>query len=84
MKSIALLLIKLYQKTFSPDHGLLRVFFPYGACKYHPTCSQFTYDAVIKFGILKGTTRGAQRILRCHPWSRGGYDPVVNHSNKHS
>jgi len=78
MNSLALILIKLYQKTLSPDHGLLQGFFPNGACKYHPTCSQYSYDAIAKFGILKGVQIGVLRIVRCHPWSKGGYDPIKN------
>jgi len=76
MKRLALILIKLYQKTLSPDHGLVQGFFPHGACKYRPTCSQYMYDAVQSFGILKGSVLGAKRILRCHPFATGGYDPV--------
>ena len=76
MKRLLLAVITLYQKTLSPDQGLLRGFFPYGACKYRPTCSQYAYDAIRSFGILKGWSMGAKRILRCHPFASGGYDPV--------
>ncbi|MAG29056.1 membrane protein insertion efficiency factor YidD [bacterium] len=75
-KKISLLLIKLYQKTLSPDHGLIQGFFPHGACKYHPTCSQYTYESIKEFGILKGIWYGMKRIGRCHPCSKGGHDPV--------
>ena len=69
-------LIKLYQKTLSPDHGPLRGYYPFGACKYHPTCSEYGYQAVMKFGVIRGLPKAIWRILRCNPWSRGGYDPV--------
>lgn len=75
-KKITLFIIRIYQKTLSPDHGLLRGFFPYGACAFRPTCSRYAYDAISAFGILKGCALGAKRILRCHPWQVGGYDPV--------
>lgn len=76
MKHILLAIITLYQKTLSPDHGLLQGFFPHGACMYRPTCSQYAHDAINKYGILKGARMGAERLLRCHPFARGGYDPV--------
>ena len=78
MKKVVLSIIKIYQKTLSPDHGLLRGFFLLGACKFHPTCSEYGYDAINKFGIIKGSYLSAKRIGRCHPWSEGGYDPVKN------
>ncbi len=74
MKKIALNLIKIYQKTISPDHG----YFSNGqkVCRYFPTCSEYTYQAIDKYGVIKGFAKGAWRILRCNPFSRGGHDPV--------
>ena len=46
------------------------------SCRYYPTCSQYTREAVIKYGPLRGLLKGALRILRCNPFSRSGYDPV--------
>ncbi|MEA2020676.1 MAG: membrane protein insertion efficiency factor YidD, partial [Patescibacteria group bacterium] len=45
-------------------------------CKFEPSCSEYTYQAVEKYGILKGLWLGFKRIIRCHPWNKGGYDPV--------
>ena len=76
MKQAVLKLIRLYQKTFSPDHGYGRIFFRRAGCRFHPSCSQYTYEAVEKYGVLVGLGKGFWRILRCNPWSRGGFDPV--------
>jgi len=76
MKKIILGIIIIYQKTLSPDHGLLRYFFPRGACSFYPTCSEYMCESIKKFGILKGVTKGIKRIARCHPWGPGGYDPA--------
>jgi len=65
---VFLKLIRFYQTAISP-HTLPR-------CKYYPTCSQYTYEAIERFGALKGGLMGMWRILRCNPWSKGGYDPV--------
>lgn len=68
--------IRLYQKTFSLDHGPLRFLAPHGMCKFRPTCSEYGYKAIDQHGVLKGGWMTAKRIARCHPWSLGGHDPV--------
>ncbi|HKZ35209.1 MAG TPA: membrane protein insertion efficiency factor YidD [Patescibacteria group bacterium] len=69
MKSLALKLIKVYRHS-----RLLHL--AEGSCRFTPTCSEFTYQAIDKYGILKGSWLGLGRIVRCHPFSSGGYDPV--------
>lgn len=76
LRKPALLLIRLYQKTLSPDHGWLRVRYPYGCCIYQPTCSQYAYDAIEKYGIIKGVWMGIKRVARCNPFNQPGKDPV--------
>ena len=63
-----LLLVRLYQVTLSPLLG--------GQCRFLPTCSHYVLEAVDKHGALVGGWLGLRRLLRCHPFSRGGYDPV--------
>jgi putative membrane protein insertion efficiency factor len=75
-KKIILKLIKLYQHTLSPDHSWLRFFRITGTCKFYPTCSDYTYQGIEKYGILKGTWLGIKRIFRCHPFSSGGIDEI--------
>jgi putative membrane protein insertion efficiency factor len=76
-KKIILRLIRLYQKT-SCFHGYIaRVLFLTDAvCRFTPTCSQYTYEAVEKYGAVKGVFTGLRRVVRCHPWSAGGVDPL--------
>ena len=69
-------IIRFYQKTLSPDHGFFKKLFPLGYCKYNPSCSEYTYQAIEKYGLIKGGSMGAYRILRCNPFSNGGNDPV--------
>jgi hypothetical protein len=76
IKKLVLKLIRLYQKTLSLDHGPLSFLYSEGLCRYKPTCSEYTYQAIEKYGVLLGATLGLWRILRCNPWSKGGYDPV--------
>jgi len=75
-KLFALKFIRLYQKTLSFDHGVFRHFFPYGYCRFYPTCSEYGYQAIAKYGVVKGSLRAVWRVLRCHPWNKGGEDPV--------
>ena len=60
-------LIKLYQNTPLSSHS---------HCKFTPTCSEYTRQAIEKYGTIKGLWLGIKRISRCHPWSEGGYDPL--------
>lgn len=63
-----ILLIKIYQLIISP-------LFP-PSCRFTPTCSEYTLEALKKYGILKGGWLGFRRIIRCHPWGGSGYDPL--------
>ncbi len=68
MKAVALGLIRLYKRYLSP---LLP-----SACIYEPTCSMYTYQAIERYGVIRGSWMGMKRIARCHPFHQGGYDPV--------
>lgn len=76
MKRVILYLIRLYQKTLSLDTGWLSYKYPQGYCKYYPTCSEYSYRAIDKYGIIKGLGLSIWRVIRCNPLSKGGYDPV--------
>jgi uncharacterized protein len=69
LRAFVLAPIVLYQKAISP--ALPR------RCKYEPTCSRYAIDAIREYGILRGLVLAAWRVLRCNPWSDGGYDPVL-------
>jgi putative membrane protein insertion efficiency factor len=64
-----LALIRLYQLTISRA-------LPGGVCRFYPTCSHYSYQAIAKYGLLKGGWMATWRVLRCQPFSAGGYDPV--------
>ena len=68
MKKLFLFLIRFYRRHISP--------LKQPCCRFIPTCSQYAYEAVSKYGALRGGLLSLKRILRCHPFSRGGYDPV--------
>ncbi len=71
MKKICIFLINFYQKNISKflEYKNIR-------CKYYPSCSEYTKQAIEKYGAFKGSIIGAKRILRCNPFSKGGYDPL--------
>lgn len=81
-KYFAIKIIKLYQKTLSFDHGLLKIFSPYGHCRFRPTCSEYAIQSIEEYGLIKGGVKSVWRILRCNPWNKGGYDPVVKKTIK--
>ncbi|MCR5330519.1 MAG: membrane protein insertion efficiency factor YidD [Lachnospiraceae bacterium] len=69
MKKILIFLIRIYQRHISPLKGR-------SVCIYIPTCSQYAVEALEKYGAVKGSYYAIKRILRCHPFSKGGFDPV--------
>ncbi len=72
MKKTLIFTLTFYKKVISPI--LERVFG--NACRFTPTCSQYTIDALEKYGVLKGLSMGIRRLLKCHPFGSFGYDPV--------
>ena len=68
MRKSAIGLIVVYQRLISPLLGQV--------CRYEPTCSEYTRQAIERYGVGKGTWMGTKRIARCHPFHKGGYDPV--------
>jgi len=68
MKKFLIYIIKLYQKYISSYLGV--------KCKYRPTCSEYTLQAIDKYGAIKGSILGIKRIVKCNPFSKGGYDPL--------
>lgn len=75
LRNMVLRLIRVYQITLSPDHGWFSSVIMH-ACIYTPTCSEYTYTAIERYGIIRGLYLGSKRILRCTPFSKGGIDPV--------
>jgi hypothetical protein len=68
VKSFLLFLLKFYKKYISP--ALPK------SCRFYPTCSEYAFDAINKYGVLKGSIKAIYRILRCNPFNKGGFDPV--------
>lgn len=73
MKNVFVFVLKLYKSNISPI--LTRLFG--NACRFTPTCSEYTIEAVEKHGLLKGAVMGVRRLSRCHPWGGQGFDPVA-------
>jgi len=67
-QSIAIYIIKAYQRLLSPLLG--------NNCRFHPTCSSYAIEAINRFGVIKGSWLASKRILKCHPLNAGGSDPV--------
>ncbi len=67
-------MIRLYQKTLSFDHGPLSKLYPHGYCRFHPSCSEYGYQAIERDGLIRGGGKTLYRILRCNPWNKGGVD----------
>jgi len=77
MRKLVLGLIRFYQKYLSFDSGFLRtLFLTDKACRFTPSCSEYTYQAISKYGIILGGWKGVRRILKCNPWNSGGGDPL--------
>jgi putative membrane protein insertion efficiency factor len=68
MRSVALGMIRFYKRFISPGLG--------SNCRFYPSCSEYTYQAIEKYGVLRGSLMGGWRIMRCNPFNKGGYDPV--------
>lgn len=68
MRKVAIILLRCYKYAISP---LLPP-----SCRFTPTCSEYAMEAIARYGVLKGSGMGLRRLLRCHPFSPGGYDPV--------
>jgi uncharacterized protein len=75
MKFLLLKLIRFYQKI-----PFLTTW--HFSCRFQPTCSEYTYQAISCYGIMRGSWLGIKRICRCHPWSKGGYEPLPLLKNK--
>lgn len=77
IKKIILKLIRLYQKYLSFDNGVLKsLFLTDKTCRFSPSCSEYTYQVIEKYGIISGGLKGLKRIIKCNPWNKGGFDPV--------
>ena len=71
MKQFFIFILRNYQKFISPVFKHLGV-----NCKFYPSCSEYMLQAIQKYGVIKGCFLGVKRLLRCHPFAKGGYDPL--------
>jgi hypothetical protein len=70
MKKLILKLLEFYKKYLSPGRFGIKI------CRFEPSCSRYTFEAVQKYGVIKGILLGGWRVLRCNPFTKGGYVPV--------
>jgi len=75
MRRLTIFLLRCYQAVLSPFLG--------NNCRYYPNCSSYTIQAIEQYGVIKGSWMGFRRVMRCHPWHEGGYDPVPEHCCNH-
>ncbi|HEY8053288.1 MAG TPA: membrane protein insertion efficiency factor YidD [Steroidobacteraceae bacterium] len=75
MRAVVALLIRIYQWTVSPLLG--------PRCRFYPSCSHYALEAVLRFGVIKGSWLAMKRLGRCHPWHPGGFDPVPSATHPH-
>jgi putative membrane protein insertion efficiency factor len=78
MKLVLLSLLRSYQTFLSLDRGWLGKLIPHQqrTCRFEPSCSEYAWQAIDRFGAVKGSFLAVKRIARCHPWGGHGYDPV--------
>jgi putative membrane protein insertion efficiency factor len=76
MVKILQFIIRIYQRTLSPDHGWFKARYPYGYCHFYPSCSEYMYQALGKHGLALGLVLSVWRILRCNPWTKARVDQV--------
>ena len=68
IRQVILAIVTLYQRTLSPDHGALKVFFPFGLCRFYPSCSEYTKQSIERYGVMKGISFGLMQLSHCHPF----------------
>ncbi len=78
-KNMAIRAIEFYQFTFSPDHSWLKVKYPHGFCKHYPTCSEYSKQAIGKFGLMRGGWLAIKRVGKCNPWTESKIDLIPNY-----